>query len=262
MYITQGANFGWENPYPRTDSWYEPYYSSFYGTAGGGTAPWRYNYGSGNYENWRTGEAVDPLIDYQRYKEVIEPTLDNNSSEFAFEGAYFISNGTLYMYGELTRLYSFSMQPPASNEEDPYQNSHGHDVFSAEEFWLENRGKSYSEIINQEAPRDGLPGGPSMRMVVNPNNGRIMDMRHVMVIGFGGTTLYRGNPIMGNILGIGAEIFQWFGPIIGKDTRGSAFDMQDLFSNNLGAFFGTYYWYTGKFTKDWSTSFYNWINKK
>jgi len=129
------------------------------------------------------------------------------------------------------------------------------------EFWNENKGKSYSDIIVQAGWKDGLPNGPSMRMVRNPKDGKIMDMRHVMVVGFGSTILNCGNPIQGNIFGLGVELIQWIGPILGKDTRGSAFDKQDFYSNNLGALFGMNYLYSGKYTQDWSTSFYLWLNK-
>lgn len=50
----------------------------------------------------------------------------------------------------------------------------------------ENKGKPYFDVINQTPKRDGFPGGPNMRMVINPNDGRLMDMRHVMVVGYGG----------------------------------------------------------------------------
>ena len=100
-----------------------------------------------------------------------------------------------------------------------------------------------------------------MRMVRNPIDGRIMDMRHVMVVGFGSTMLMRGNPAKGNLAGLGIEVVQWLGPYMGKDSRGSAFDKQDFYSNSIGAFFGTYYLYSGKFTQDWTTSFYLWLNQ-
>ncbi|MBD3182969.1 hypothetical protein GF312_11810 [Candidatus Poribacteria bacterium] len=146
-----------------------------------------------------------------------------------------------------------------SQNSNPYNKTHGLPVYSVQDFWIENRDRSYFQIINQEPRKDGLPGGPTMRMVINPNDGRIMDMRHVMVVGFGGTMVYQGNPVMGNVLGLGIELIQWFGPYFGKDIRGSAFDRQDIYSNKVGSSFGTYYFYTGKFTKDWSTSFHNWL---
>jgi hypothetical protein len=80
-----------------------------------------------------------------------------------------------------------------------------------------------------------------------------MDMRHVMVVGYGG----------GNIIGAAVEVGQWLGPYYGKPgARGSAFDKQDFYSNNIGASFFTNSLFTGTLGKDWSSSFYSWINKK
>ncbi len=152
---------------------------------------------------------------------------------------------------------------------DPYQDDHGLDVWTLDEFLNENRGKSFFEIINQRGKRDGMPGGPYKRMVRNPNDNKIMDMRHVMVVGFGATalsTVATRNPlsgyIYGNILGLGIEVFQWFGPWIGKDSRDSAFDRQDFYSNNIGAKFFTYYVVDSILTdRDWAESFVNWLKK-
>jgi len=110
-----------------------------------------------------------------------------------------------------------------------------------------------------------MPAGPKMRYMINPNDGKVMDMRHVMVVGFGGTMLMAGNPIKGNLLGLGVEAAQWMGPHIPyfdlSHTRGSAFNRQDFYSNNMGAMFGTYYLFTGQFTQDWTSSFYLFLNK-
>lgn len=145
---------------------------------------------------------------------------------------------------------------------DPYQDDHGLEVFTLEQFLEENRGKSYFEIINQRPKRDGMPGGPKMRMVRNPNDDKIMDMRHVMVVGYGAAALTGSNYITGNIIGLGIEIVQWFGPWFGKDSRGSAFDKQDFYSNNIGANFCSYYLpYRYLFSDDWTTSFVNWMKK-
>ncbi len=60
---------------------------------------------------------------------------------------------------------------------------------------------------------------------------------------------------------MGVEIGQWLGPIFGKNTRGSAFDKQDYYSNEIGSNFFSYCLFTAKLGQDWSTSFENWIKK-
>jgi hypothetical protein len=91
-----------------------------------------------------------------------------------------------------------------------------------------------------------------MRYVRNPIDNRVMDMRHVMVVGFGG----------GNMIGFGVEVVQWLGPYFGKpSSRESSFNKQDYYSNNIGAGFFTYYMVTGKFAYDWTTNFYNWLKQ-
>ncbi len=53
------------------------------------------------------------------------------------------------------------------------------------------------------------------------------------------------------------------GPYYGnKGARQSAFDKQDFYSNNVGQQFVSHYLLTLGFTKDWSSSFYSWIDKK
>jgi RHS repeat-associated protein len=158
-------------------------------------------------------------------------------------------------YKELNQGLNVSPNPNAQGNggQDPYGNSHGLPVYTAEQFLGANHGKSYFDIITQQPKKDGLPGGPTMRMVINPQDGRIMDMRHVMVVGYGG----------GNIIGAAVEVGQWLGPYYGKPgARGSAFDKQDFYSNNIGASFFTNSLFTGTLGKDWSSSFYSWINKK
>lgn len=67
----------------------------------------------------------------------------------------------------------------------------------------------------------------------------------------------------GDSFGLGVEIAQWFGPYIGKDSRGSAFDFQDFYSNNVGSSFATYNLFSGNlFTKDWATLFHQWMTNK
>lgn len=121
-----------------------------------------------------------------------------------------------------------------------------------------NKGKSFDEIINQRKVRNGLAGGPEMRMVRNPLNGNIMDMRHVMVVGYQ----------YGQFYGYLFELSQWVRGL------GQAFNGQDLYSNAIGEYF-FYYSYPirpyenagimGKSeskTGDWSQDFYNWMTKR
>jgi hypothetical protein len=128
---------------------------------------------------------------------------------------------------------------------DPLKDPHGHPVFTLEQFLEANKGKSYDEIIGQRRVRNGLPGGPEMRMVLNPRDGNIMDMRHVMVVGYQ----------YGRVGGYVFEITQW--------VRGipQAFNGQDLYSNAIGDDFGFHLLTNWKGTTDWSKDFYDWMNR-
>ncbi len=131
---------------------------------------------------------------------------------------------------------------------DPYMDSHGEKPCTLYGFYVANRGENYFDIITQRPKKDGLPGGPRIRYVINPNDGRVMDMRHVMVVGYLG----------GDIIGLGIEIAQSFS----KRTRPSAFDRQDFYSNRIGTAFSVYNIQTTQaFYKDWTTTFYLWLNK-
>ena len=149
---------------------------------------------------------------------------------------------------------------------NPYQYSGKEPPVTLSQFWGKYHGQSYSNIVTEAGWTDGMPAGPKMRYVTNPNDGKVMDMRHVMVVGFGGTMVMGGNPIKGNIMGLGVEVAQWIGPLIPfvdlSHTRGSAFNRQDFYSNNLGAMFGTHYLFTGQSHQDWTSSFYLFLNKK
>ena len=76
----------------------------------------------------------------------------------------------------------------------------------------------------------GLPLGPSIRFVINPYDNNVMDMRHVVVVGYG----------MGEVNGLGAEIIQYIAGLFGKDPTNSAFNEQDKYSNNIGDSFRNY----------------------
>ena len=67
-----------------------------------------------------------------------------------------------------------------------------------------------------------------MRFVEDPlKPGKYIDMRHMLVVG----------KQYGSVLGGLGEIAQWFGPWFGRDSRGSALNPQDVYSNNLGECF-------------------------
>lgn len=90
-----------------------------------------------------------------------------------------------------------------------------------EEFITTNSGLSRSEIINQREDRSWLlgsqPGGPNMRYVRNPHDGKVIDMRHMLVVG-------KYPAAIGNIL----EAYQWL------DGQASGMDRQDFYSNSVG----------------------------
>ena len=102
------------------------------------------------------------------------------------------------------------------------------------EKWVEKYGNWTQEQIALERGRDayGLPLGPAeeWRYVKNRYDGNVMDMRHVVVVGYG----------MGEVQGLGAEIVQKVAGFFGKDRTKSAFNPQDRYSNNIGASFHTY----------------------
>ena len=79
------------------------------------------------------------------------------------------------------------------------------------------QGKSYVEIINELGNRSrtslgSQPGGPSLRYVVNPLDGNVIDMRHMLIVGYkygdwGGKIIEFGQWIAGNPSGMNAQDF-------------------------------------------------------
>ena len=93
--------------------------------------------------------------------------------------------------------------------------------------WVESyQHHRYEDIITEAGWKDGQPLGPKKRFVVNPNDGNVMDMRHVSVIGYG-----YGHPF-GHLI----EFLQ----SISEETRPSAYDPQDYYSNRIGDSFANY----------------------
>lgn len=111
---------------------------------------------------------------------------------------------------------------------DPYQNSHGEQIYTMDEFIMANSGLSRSQIINQREDRSWLissqPGGSNMRYVRNPHDGRVIDMRHMLIVG-------KYPAVIGNII----ETYQWL------DGQASGMDRQDFYSNGVGYQFNMQY---------------------
>jgi RHS repeat-associated protein len=71
-----------------------------------------------------------------------------------------------------------------------------------------------------QGPLGSQSGGPEQRYVFDPaNTDRVIDMRHFIIIGKGG-----------ELFGAGVEVLQ----SLRESTRGSAFNLQDFYSNELG----------------------------
>jgi hypothetical protein len=105
---------------------------------------------------------------------------------------------------------------------DPYLNSCGEPIYTMNEFIQANKGLTRNEIINQRKDRsntffDSQPGGAYMRYVVNPHDGRVLDMRQVLIIGY-----------LQIKVGFFVEVFQW------TTRQASNMDSQDFYSNGLG----------------------------
>jgi hypothetical protein len=110
-----------------------------------------------------------------------------------------------------------------SNTKGSLKDSHGEKVYSLEEWYQTYNEKSYLEITTEKGYIQGLPAGPIKRYVKNPIDGNVMDMRHVSVVGYG----------MGEMLGDGVEHVQY----ATGDGSNSAYDIQDYYSNKIGAYY-------------------------
>lgn len=91
-------------------------------------------------------------------------------------------------------------------------------------FYNRTKHLSYDQIITQRPNQFIFPGGPNLdiRYVIDPKNEKIIDMRHFLVVGY-----------WGNIPGAIGE----FGQLFFKNSRGSALNRQDFYSNYLGSKF-------------------------
>ncbi len=117
-------------------------------------------------------------------------------------------------------------------QKDPLQ-QHRKEAITLEK-WVKKYGNWPQEKIALENGVDdfGLPKGPvdGYRYVINPYDNKVMDMRHVVVVGYG----------MGQVNGLGAEIVQKIAGWFGKDPTHSAFNPQDKYSNSIGSYFFNY----------------------
>lgn len=106
---------------------------------------------------------------------------------------------------------------------DPYQYYGSQDrAYTIDEFIKANKGLTRNEIINQLDNRsktfmNSQQGGPSMRYVINPHDGKVLDMRHMLIIG-------KNPPVVGNLV----EIGQWI------TGQASGMNPQDFYSNSVG----------------------------
>jgi len=111
----------------------------------------------------------------------------------------------------------------SGDQEDPLKRFKK-DAISLEKWQEIYADKSYYEIITEMPWRkDGMPGGPKFRYVINPVDGNVMDMRHVAIVGYQ----------LGDVGGRLVEHIQW---ATGDPTK-SAYDPQDFYSNRIGNYF-------------------------
>jgi len=111
-----------------------------------------------------------------------------------------------------------------SKAQDPLK-KHKNEVKHTLEEWKDRyKDKSWKEITTEAGWKQGQPLGPNSewRYILNPIDGNVMDMRHVVVVGYG----YGEN--IGNLI----EHIQF---ALGQ--TGSAYDPQDYYSNKVGAYF-------------------------
>ncbi|MBC7388422.1 MAG: hypothetical protein H7329_04365 [Opitutaceae bacterium] len=104
---------------------------------------------------------------------------------------------------------------------ESYQPKKGYQTGTVEEFYLRYAGKTYDEIVGEKGyDKFNQPNGPNLRYVEDPlRSGYFLDMRHVLIIGR-----------YGQIAGAALEMVQ----MLSKQTRKSAMDPQDFYSNSVG----------------------------
>jgi len=98
-------------------------------------------------------------------------------------------------------------------------------AYTMEEFLAKYKGKSRKQILNDldDCSKTFLKsqrGGPGYRYVINPRDGRIIDMRHMLIVG-------SKPPLVGTMIEFG-QIFT---------DKDSALSRQDFYSNSVGYHF-------------------------
>lgn len=129
-------------------------------------------------------------------------------------------------------------------EEDPLKKHSERVKHTLEEWEAKYKDMSWAEIATEAGWKDGQPLGPNKEWrYIKAPDGKIMDMRHVVVVGYG----------YGENAGRGIEHLQ----NLKASTRGSAFDPQDYYSNKIGA-----YYYQMRNSGNWSSNSFSYDFKR
>ncbi|HEX8577642.1 MAG TPA: hypothetical protein VF677_15250 [Flavobacterium sp.] len=109
-------------------------------------------------------------------------------------------------------------------QEDPLKKHADKAKHSLQEWEAKYADMSWSEIATEAGWKDGQPLGPKREWrYIKAPDGKVMDMRHVVVVGYG----------YGENAGSMIEHIQ----NLRESTRGSAYDPQDYYSNKIGAYY-------------------------
>jgi len=121
-------------------------------------------------------------------------------------------------------------------QEDPLKKHAGKVKHSLEEWESRYKDMSWNEIATEAGWKEGQPLGPNKEWrYIKAPDGNIMDMRHVVVVGYG----------YGENAGRMIEHAQNFR----ASTKGSAYDPQDYYSNKIGA-----YYYQMRHSGSWASN--------
>lgn len=127
-------------------------------------------------------------------------------------------------------------QQTNSTQEDPLKKHAEQAKHTLEEWVAKYKDMSWKEIATEAGWKDGQPLGPNKEWrYIKAPDGNVMDMRHVLIVGYG----------YGESAGRGIEHLQ----NLRSSTRGSAFDPQDYYSNKIGA-----YYYQMRHSGSWASN--------
>ncbi|MGG5577561.1 RHS repeat domain-containing protein [Myroides sp. C15-4] len=151
-------------------------------------------------------------------------------------GGNFWEGAVTAFYVSLLNHTAHKMTADGGDQEDPLK-KHSSNVKHSLEEWAERyKDMSWKEIATEAGWKQGQPLGPKAEWrYVQAPDGKVMDMRHVVIVGYG-----YGESV-GNLI----EHIQ----NIHSSTRASAFDPQDYYSNRVGA-----YYYQMRHSGNWSSS--------